>query len=99
MSWLDDPFGSSPSQEPGGSPGELGADQAMREHDEALGQLRADRKLNQLLGSQAAERASTPFDPAVSTRTDQLLLGAPAAPDLMGKFVHDSPFDTTSLRQ
>ena len=58
MSEPDDIFGSSPSQESGDSFGGSDADQAMRDHDEALAQLRADRKLTQLLASQEAERAS-----------------------------------------
>src|SRR5436309_2653855 len=81
MSWLDDVFGSSPSQGPGNPLGEPDADRRMREHDEALAQLRADRKLNQLLARQEAERASAFFDPPRSI-----------APDPLWPGVHSEPF-------
>jgi len=93
MSGFDDLFGSSPSQGPG-NPAleESDADQGMRDHYEALAQLRAHRKLTQLLASQEADRASAPFDSPVLTRTDQVSLGVPAAPDLVGNYTRDNPF-------
>ena len=91
MSWLDDLFGSSPSQGPGNPLGEPADDQRMREHNEALAQLRADRKLTQLLARQEADRASALFDPPAPTRTDQISLGVPAAPDWAGNYVRDNP--------
>src|SRR5437016_14301015 len=90
MSWLDDLF-SSPSQGPGNPLGESDAERRVREHDEALAQLRADRKLTQLLARQEADRASAPFDPPAPTRTDQVSLGVPAAPDWVGNYVRDNP--------
>ena len=79
MSWLDDLF-SSPSQGPGNPLGERDADRRMREHDEALAQLRADRKLTQLLARQEADRASAFFDPPASTATDRLWPGVHSEP-------------------
>src|SRR5256885_11466764 len=96
MSWLDDVFGSSPSQGPGNPSGEPDADRRMREHDEALAQLRADRKLTQLLARQEADRASAFFDPPAPTRTDQVSSGVPAAPDWVGNYVRDDPFDSAT---
>ena len=96
MSWLDDFFGSSPSQQPGNPSGESDADRRMREHDQAVAQLRADRKLRQVLASQEADRTSAPFDPRASTRTDQVSLGMPAAPDWVGSYVGDNPFGSTA---
>src|SRR5438477_9798701 len=96
MSWLDDVFGSSPSQGPGNPLGEPDDDQRMREHNEALAQLRADRKLTQLLARQEADRASAPFDPPAPTRTDQVSLGVPAAPDWVGNYVRDDPFGSAA---
>jgi hypothetical protein len=52
----------------------------MREHDEALAQLRADRKLNQLLARQEAERASAFFDPPPSIAPDRLWPGVHSEP-------------------
>jgi hypothetical protein len=63
MPWPDDLFGS--DQEPD-------ADQRMREHDQALAQLRADRKVAQLLDSQAADRASAPFPQPAPISPDRL---------------------------
>src|SRR5438105_2166847 len=90
MSWLDDLFGSSPSQGPGNPLGEPDDDQRMREHNEALAQLRADRKLNQLLARQEAERASAQIP------THQVSLGVPVAPDLVWNYVRDNPFGSAA---
>src|SRR5437762_14333858 len=79
MSWLDGLF-SSPSQGQGNSLGESDADRRMREHNEALAQLRADRKLNQLLARQEADRASAFFDPPPSIAPDRLWAGVQPAP-------------------
>ena len=62
MSWLDDLF-SSPSQGQGNPLGESDADRRMREHNEALAQLRADRVVLATRGralqmNAGAERAS-----------------------------------------
>ena len=96
MSWLDDLF-SSPSQEPGNPSGEPDDNQRMRDHNEALAQLRADRKLTQLLARQEADRASAPFDPPAPTRTNQVSLGVPAAPDWVGNYVRDDPFGSAAF--
>ena len=80
MSWLDDFFGSRLSQEPGNSSEESDADQRMREHDQAIAQLRADRKLRQVLASQEAERASAPFDPLAPISADRLWTGIHPTP-------------------
>src|SRR5438552_16969782 len=96
MSWLDDVFGSSLSQGPGDPLGESDDDQRMREHNEALAQLRADRKLTQLLARQAADRASAPFNSSAPTRKHQVSLGVTAAPDWMGNYVRDNPFGSAT---
>ena len=96
MSGPDDIFGSSPSQESGDSFGGSDADQAMRDHDEALAQLRADRKLTQLLASQEAERASAPSNQSALFPTDQFSMGASAAPHWMGNYVHPNPFGSAA---
>ena len=96
MSWPDDIFGSSPSQESGDSFGGSDADQAMRDHDEALAQLRADRKLTQLLASQEAERASAPSNQSALFPTDQFSMGASAVPDWVGNYVRNNPFGSAA---
>src|SRR5205823_3773593 len=90
MSWLADVFGSSPSQGPGNPLGEPGDDQRMREHNEALAQLRADRKLTQLLARQEADRTSAQI------LTHQVSSGVPAAPDWVGNYVRDNPFGSAT---
>src|SRR5437016_5631183 len=97
MPWPNDIFSSSPSQESGDSFGGSDTDQAMRDHDEALAQLRADRKLTKLLASQEAERASASFNQFASFPTDQFTLGSPAAPDWVGNYVRDNPFDSAAF--
>src|SRR5882672_11131933 len=96
MPWPNDIFSSSPSQESGDSFGGSDTDQAMRDHDEALAQLRADRKLTKLLASQEAERASTPFNRPASFSTDEFPMGAPAGPNWIGNYVRDNPFGSAA---
>src|SRR5258708_8882371 len=96
MSWPNDILGSSPSQEPGDSFVGSDTDQATRDHNEALAQLRADRKLAQLLATQEGERASAPFDSRASIPAGQFSLGAPAAPGWVGNYTRDNPFGSTA---
>src|SRR4030081_3421139 len=98
MPWPNDIFSSSPSQESGDSFGGSDTDQAMRDHDEALAQLRADRKLTQLLASQEAERASVPFNRPASFSTDQFPMGAPVAPNWVGNYVPPNPSASAGSR-
>lgn len=72
MSWPNDILGSGPSQGSDDSFGGSDTDQAVRDHDEALAELRADRKLTQLLASQQAG-----VHPLSSIRARRFLLAEP----------------------
>jgi hypothetical protein len=58
MTGLDDLFGSDAAKNASNALPQADADPGTSEHDQALAQLRADRKLAQLLDSQAADRAA-----------------------------------------